>query len=271
MVTNSVAVSRSVIQNEKASVTATRCLRNIICNSITLKRDVRLILQSSIAFERQIYTTVKTSLGLARLINQIGRTSIGLKRSIDFPFGYDVYARNVATDVVTYLGFIDGYDSPLELTGITLADAVYEIEFWLKGFYWQDQRYTTKFRVEISSGSAASAEPPPLRNVRTVQIQNIVQLIWEYEEVLGALVPDSFGIWTDTGGPPSTAGPPDIVRPVFGQEQYDYPIDQAGSPLYIAIAARTAGVNGPVSNVSEPVPLTDPDSPSDQFVEEETP
>lgn len=238
-------------------------------SSIGTLRSINMRRESALGTGHTIIVNNKSSLATKHLIGAFGRSSIAFRRAIHAPFGYNVYATNVATQVTTFLGFIDGNVSPLELTGITLADATYDLEFRLSGHYWGEQRFTEKFRVEILAGAPVVAAPPPLLDVTTEQFNDSVRLRWRFEQSFGTLVPDEFGIWTDTVGPPVTTGAPDFTEPAFEPRAYETVLDQAGMALFIAIAARTLGVNGPVSNVSEPTPLTAPSPPDNQFAEEE--
>ena len=100
-------------------------------------------------------------LDLTELI--LGRLSKSLDLSADLhafaKSGYQLYAKNLATAVVTDLGFIDVTAAPLELAGVALADGFYEIEVRLSGYYWKDERCLDRFLICVSAGAVIQSLP----------------------------------------------------------------------------------------------------------------
>jgi hypothetical protein len=193
---------------------------------------------------------------------QRSRKSGGVSRVFTLA-GKTIYARNVATDVVTKLGFLP--EGATTIVDAALADGTYEFEVRTSNAWWQEARSRVRFTAEIVGGVLAFQSIPHIENLRIVITSDFkTQIRWNIPDVvLPATL--QFGIWRSATTPVVVTGPPDeIVQAYDGIGAYRKTVTQTASE-YFAVAAYTDTDQGLESEVYSPWSLTPPASPSDQY------
>lgn len=176
--------------------------------------------------------------------------------------GYQLYAKDLATGVVTALGFIPA-NGPLELTGVALADGDYEVEVRLQGYFWKDTRCVQRYPLRISGGEIFTPLPS-VRNLAYYYNETDTRLSWTWATEVGTQTPTDFAIWTSLTDPVDTSGAPDYTVAASSPGDFSVNIAQAAA-LYVAVAARNGADIGPIALLTVPAPPAALDSPANQF------
>jgi len=188
---------------------------------------------------------------------------------ISHKIGYRITAVDTTTEVETELGFIAYDSSPLELTGVTIADGTYDLRVYLQGYRWKDARLIDAVRITVSGGAVSDALPPPIENLNYDQIDEYTRFIWTWSQTFGCLTPAEFGLWVSTIGAPSIAGAPTLTVEAEIPRNYEITHHQQSDTIWIAVAAiHAGGTRGPESRLGPLAPVTALSSPSTQFAEE---
>lgn len=178
--------------------------------------------------------------------------------------GRRIFARNVATDVLTDLGFIP--EGSTTLTDVALADGFYEFEVRTSNDFWQDTRSRVRFTAQITAGVIEFQQVPNIENLRFVITQGFqTSLRWNVPDTV--FIPGlKFGIWRSASTPVVVTGPPDeIVTAHDGVGAYRKTLTQT-APEYFAVAAYTPtdqGAESEIFSTWSSVPLG---SPPDQSI-----
>lgn len=222
------------------------------------RRHVRTSLLLSILRDDRLQKICQLTINKDDRLQKIAQFSVSNYH--DWKEEYLIYAEEINTKTRTYLGSIDAKASPLELNNIALADGIYDLIFFLKG-YSINVELIKRARIIIDSGTVDPVSTGPIIDLSYQQIDNICKIYWIYVEDLRCLTPDSFGIWISTSGQPDTNLDPDIVLDYDGFVSYQYPIEQNSDTLWIAVASRLSGSNGPISFLDEIFPMSSPATP----------
>jgi len=163
--------------------------------------------------------------------------------------GWALWATDIATDLVTFLGFID--EGSTTLPAVALADGTYNIEARPWRWLWRDCRSATYMRVTISGGAIVAEVPPPVEDLRAADLTGWGRDIsWTWLALWGTVTPVDFGLWFSASTPVNTAGAPDATltaRTAGANHMYRYAQPAA---RYVAVAARDATpTKGPVSEI----------------------
>lgn len=183
--------------------------------------------------------------------------------------GFMIYARDVDSDVVTQLGFINEGDT--ELTGVSLSTGTYDIEARPWGWFWPDCRSSKFLRVIISGGGILNAIPEAIVNLRANPYSDWGRdILWTWHDSFRPADPTHFGLWFSVTSPVSTAGAPDVeittIKPAGDLHMYRYAQTEA---IYIAMRAKDNILwNGPVSEIFLDFPSGSINSPDPQWATE---
>lgn len=246
------AVSRTARAHADASLAIPRAHRGHVLGALALPRRARAHVLSRLDLSRRLRAHVLTRLDLAR--HAFARA------------GWALYATDTATDTTTYLGFVKDDDSPLALSGVSLADGTWDIEARPWGNFWRDTRSATRLRVVISGGEILSGtnDLPEVTQLRAGDISQWGRTIsWTWQDGYRVTTPTDFALWFAAASPVDTSGEPDITitaRPADRNHTYRY--NQTAAAV-VAIAARDSSENkGTVSELALDWisgTLTDPD------------
>ena len=183
--------------------------------------------------------------------------------------GYRIVAVDTTTGVETDLGFIAHDASPLTLSGITLANGTYDIQIYLQGYLWHDQRMIDSVRVTVAGGIVSTALPPPVEDLAYTQYGDYTRFIWTWAQTFGCLDPDTFGLWVSTVGPPATAGAPDYTTPAETPRNYDLMHEQGTDTIWVAVASLAGAIRGPESRLALLAPAVALSSPANQRADDD--
>lgn len=187
----------------------------------------------------------------------------GARHNILVPRRWSVYARNVETLALTFLGEIDGdAGPPFTLEDFALADGTYEIEARPSEYLWDECRIR-RIATFIAGSVPALGFPA---------IQNLSREIVNQESVISWTVSDNdvdqdftFGLWFAAAGGIDISGSPDAeVSWADGFGPYFYTREQTESE-FIAVAAFAGSQRGPKSELALPWGEDIPPSPPNQF------
>ncbi len=204
---------------------------------------------AALGLQHEVRSGGAAGLGLNHGVRSGSKTALSTGHNVHQPTQYRIFAIDTTSSIETELGVIDATAVPLELTGITLDDGVYDIKIRLEGWIWDCGDMLTLFRITVASGSISATIPPPIFNLTGTQRDIYLLLRWEWLTTFGTTTPDEFGVWFSTVGPPDTSTTPTATVKTSGgvPGTFEFTIEQNTDDLYIAVAARAAGVNGPVS------------------------
>jgi len=178
--------------------------------------------------------------------------------------GHTLFARNIATDVVSKLGFIS-IDGAQELIDVALADGDYEIEVRTSENFWEEARSRILFTLSVTAGVITVAGIPNIQNL-TGNIQNNfkTRLNWSIaDEFLTGTF--RFGLFRSLTSPVDVSGTPDQIINAFANVgNYQRTIQQTESE-FVAIVAFTDIEQGNASEIFLEWDQLPPTSPSDQY------
>ncbi len=177
--------------------------------------------------------------------------------------GWRVLARNLETDEVAELGFIDADSETKELTGVELLDGVYEITVLTSSLFWKDAR-DHNF-VTITVGGDESISPlPTITNLRSSVQLGTTNILWSAN--VTEMADCTFGLWFSRVSPVDVKRPPDttVWYSPF-QTEYSTTFSQH-EPCYVAIAAMRETEMGKVHEMFLDWSNTPPRKPDDVIV-----
>jgi len=176
--------------------------------------------------------------------------------------GYFCYAKNTATNVETYLGFIAYDASPKQLINLVLADGTYDIIVRMSGYIWREVEYYKRCRIKITGGVAKNIKPVYVSNGGYLQDEDEAIIEFDYLEQLGATEPTQFGIWIGAASPVDTSGAPDYTINNLGNQKYRVRVSYTVAQVVAIRSVDVDGNKGEQLEITLPVPATTPDSPS---------
>jgi hypothetical protein len=152
--------------------------------------------------------------------------------------GWRIMARNLLTDEILELGFIDTDSIDRSLTAIKLPDGDYEIFVLTSSLFWNDCRDRNIRTISIRPDTESSPLPV-IYNLRSSISQGATLIEWsanqmETDDCL-------FMIWYSPDNTIDVTRPPDeTVWYVPSQTEYRTPFQQ-NAPCYVRIAAMRPG------------------------------
>jgi hypothetical protein len=152
--------------------------------------------------------------------------------------GWRVSARNIATDELHDLGFIDADSTERSLNNILLPDGEYEISVLTSSLFWKDCFDRTIRTISIWPGVAVS--PLPLvYNLRSSIGEGMTTIRWSANpsEVADCV----FGVWYAPDSPVDVSRPPDNTI-WYSNTMTEYQTSfLQNAPAYVAVAPIRTG------------------------------
>ncbi len=175
--------------------------------------------------------------------------------------GWRLSARNVETQEVTEIGFIDADPETKELRGVSLPDGEYELVVKHSSLFWKDARDRAVRRFSVRSGDNETYIPL-MENLRASIRNGVTAIRWSSEFFADI----AYGIWFSPNSPVDVAGPPDAVQPALdGVTEYVFERKQTG-PEYVAVAALREERQGAAAEIFLDWNAAPPPRPGDQIV-----
>jgi len=115
--------------------------------------------------------------------------------------GWRIIAKNILTDEVLDLGFIDTESDNLALEGIFLPDGDYEISVLTSSLFWKDASDFDVRLLSIRPGEEVSSLPT-IYNLRSSISQGETPIYWSASP--SDTTDCVFGVWYDSNSPVST-------------------------------------------------------------------
>ena len=152
--------------------------------------------------------------------------------------GWRIIAKNILTDEILDLGFIDDESENHALENIFLPDGDYEISVLTSSLFWKD---ATNFEPQLFSiRPGEEVTPlPVIYNFRSSVLLGETTIYWSanHSDVSDCV----FGIWYSPTSPVPTDGPPSETVWYFSEmTEYQTSFKQF-SPCYAAVAAMKPG------------------------------
>jgi hypothetical protein len=182
-----------------------------------------------------------------------------------YPDRHHIYARNLATGVVTELGAVDADASPLQLVDVPLAPGTYEVWSVREGLYWKAARKPTVQVVTIADDLPPVLDPlPTALDLAASVSRGQTTLTWTASHAV-TVWDIRWGLWFAPASPVDTSGPPaQRVAAMPTQLAYQATRSQQ-APEYVALAAIAAdGTKGTSAELYLPWSTTPPASPPNQ-------
>ena len=180
--------------------------------------------------------------------------------------GWSIIAKNIESDLVIPVGWIDEESDSRSIENVSLPDGDYEITVLTSKLFWKDAREHVVRTISIRSGQEISALPT-IYNLRSSVSQGETTVRWSANrsEVSDCV----FGVWRSETSPVLADTPPhDTVWYSQDLTEFQTNVTQSG-PMYVAIAAIRTGneeETGPVHELFLPWSNTKPRSPDDAVV-----
>jgi len=171
--------------------------------------------------------------------------------------GFAFYARNVATDVASFLGFsADG-----TLTDIALANGTYEIEARTNRNLWEDARARKVTTVVVAAGVVSTSGLPAIQNLAREITSEESVIEWNISEEYST-TGVSFGLWFADAAGTSIIGDPDVTVGHLGiiTNDYVHTYTQTANK-YVTVAAMIDTTRGPSTELYMAWDTSTPDSP----------
>jgi len=258
----------SPITTEDSQFLVDRSYRQARFSSMRPNRIYIQRLFSNIVPMRQWLQEMDSSLRAKR--NFLYGTEIGLgkgklfKRDVLIHGGYEIVQTNI--DPHVSLGFIQDTGGSLNLP-VALSDGDYILEIRPVGSFWNVRNVET-LQFTITGGELEAPLPPDILNLGFGNMWYGTEIFWRWENTFNTLTPDEFGLWFSTSDPtPPITGTPDATLTATIPGDFNFIFDtHTVNPTFVAVAARTGGVNGVPSfeTLTLPTPVV-PDSPKGQF------
>jgi hypothetical protein len=163
--------------------------------------------------------------------------------------GWRIIVRNLLTNEIIELGFIDADSATHSLTDISLPNGDYEISVLTSSLFWQDTIDLKNRTFSINNDSNNDLSLPLIYNLKSSILNNVTIIEWSANQV------DNndciFGIWYSSESPVDTNRQPDAnIFYNSSQTEYRTTLSQR-EPTYIAIAVIQAGNNPIVGKAHE--------------------
>ncbi len=152
--------------------------------------------------------------------------------------GWRILARNIETENLIELGFIDADREDRSLSDILLPDGLYEISVSTSSLFWKDARDHTLRTIAV--GSATEITPlPTIHDLRSSVRLGTTYIEWSAAR--SELDDCVFGIWYGLESPVSTDRPPNATiwySPSMTEYQTTF---SQREPAWVAVAAIKPG------------------------------
>ncbi|MDR2761359.1 MAG: hypothetical protein LBB88_02005 [Planctomycetaceae bacterium] len=163
--------------------------------------------------------------------------------------GWRIIVRNLLTNEIAELGFIDADSATHSLTDISLPNGDYEISVLTSSLFWQDTIDLKNRTFSINDDSDNDLSLPLIYNLRSSILNNVTIIEWSANQV------DNndciFGIWYSSDSPVDINRQPDSnIFYDSSQTEYRTTLSQR-EPTYITIAVIQAGNNPIVGKAHE--------------------
>ena len=162
--------------------------------------------------------------------------------------GWRIVAKNILTDEILDLGFIDAESENHALENIFLPDGDYEVSVLTSSLFWKDATNFEPKLLSIRPGEEVTPLPV-IYNLRSSVLQGETTIHWSanHSDVEDCV----FGIWYSKNSPVPTDGPPSETVWYFSEmTEYQTSFKQF-SPCYAAVAAMKPGDNFEIGKVHE--------------------
>ncbi|HBT76671.1 MAG TPA: hypothetical protein DEB39_07045 [Planctomycetaceae bacterium] len=152
--------------------------------------------------------------------------------------GWRVFARNIETDMLSELGFIDADREDRSLPDIFLPDGQYEISVLTSSLFWKDAA-DHSVRTIIVGDDTEITPLPTIYNLRS-SVQIGTTLI-QWSATKSELDDCVFGVWYGSESPVDTDRPPDVtIWYSSSMTEYQTTFEQHAS-AWVAVAAIKPG------------------------------
>jgi hypothetical protein len=214
---------------------------------------VRLRVEKSASTLLPIRLRVLPQEFLAFLYNRFDSTRRGLdcyparKQAFVKP-GWHILAKDILTNEIHDLGFIDAESPSLALENVFLPDGEYEVSVLTSSLFWKDASDLNVRLLTIKPGEEVSLLPT-IYNLRSSVSQGERTIYWSAN---GGDVEDCvFGVWYFSTSPVPTDGPPSETVWYFSElTEYQTSFKQL-APCYVAVAAMRPGNEPEIGKVHE--------------------
>ncbi len=152
--------------------------------------------------------------------------------------GWRIFARNIETDNLTELGFIDANREERSLPDIFLPDGQYEISVLTSSLFWKDAA-DHQVRTIVVGADTEITPLPTIYNLRS-SIQ-IGTTLFQWSATKSELDDCVFGVWYGSESPVDTDRPPDVtIWYSSSMTEYQTSFEQH-APAWVAVAAIKPG------------------------------
>ena len=162
--------------------------------------------------------------------------------------GWRIIAKNISTEEVHDLGFIDTESQNPALEGIFLPDGDYEVSVLTSSLFWKDASDFDVRLLSIRPGEEVSSLPT-IYNLRSSISQGETTIYWSASP---SDVEDCvFGVWYSAHSPVPTDDPPTETVWYFSEMSEYQASFRQNSPCYVAVAAMRPGDEPEIGKVHE--------------------
>lgn len=162
--------------------------------------------------------------------------------------GWRVVAKNIETEEVFDLGFVDANAENPALEGVFLPDGDYEVSVLTSSLFWKDCLDREIRTISVRPGIEVTPLPT-IYNLRSAVSEGVTIIRWSANR--SELEDCVFGVWYDSQSPVDTNRPPDSTVWYFSsQTEYATTFSQ-NAPAWVAIAAMRTGNESETGKVHE--------------------
>ncbi len=180
--------------------------------------------------------------------------------------GWRILARNIETENLLELGFIDADREDRSLPDIFLPDGQYEISVLTSSLFWKDA-VDHSSRTIVVGADPEMTPLPVIHNLRSAVADGATTIYWSasHSEIDECV----FGVWFSNATPVDTDRPPDVtIWHSSSMTEYQTSFEQQ-APAWVAVAAIKPGnemAKGKVHELFLDWSNTPPRAPDDVMV-----